>query len=257
MSAPHLGWLKRAAFEMQDYLRLIGQVLLGLVSRPIYLRDVVEQLDAIGIGSMTVVLLTGVFTGMVLALQSGMTLDQFGGRSIVGKLVAASMVRELGPVLTALMVTGRVGSGIAAELGSMMVTEQISALRALGTDPIRKLVVPRVVAGTIMVPVLTIIGDAVGMVGGAVISNIQLHVAGSVYWNNVVQGLYMQDIWMGLIKPFVLGFCLVTIACHVGLRTTGGTQGVGRATTNAVVAGSVAVLALDFLLTKFLIAAIY
>ncbi len=194
---------------------------------------------------------------MVLALQSGMTLDQFGARSVVGRLVSASMVKELGPVLTALMVTGRVGSGIAAELGSMVVTDQIAALRALGTDPIRKLVVPRVVAGTLMVPVLTIVSDAVGMLGGAVISMTQLQVAGSVYWNNVVEGLYMEDLWMGLIKPVVLGFALVTIGCHVGLRAKGGTQGVGRATTNAVVGASVAVLALDFLVTKLLIALMY
>jgi phospholipid/cholesterol/gamma-HCH transport system permease protein len=252
-----IGWLKRAALETQEYLKLNAQVLRALVTRPIYVRDIIEQLDAIGVGSLTVVLLTGTFTGMVLALQSGMTLDQFGGRSMVGRLVSASMVKELGPVLTALMVTGRVGSGIAAELGSMVVTEQIAALRALGTDPIRKLVVPRVVAGTIMVPVLTVVGDGVGMLGGALISRIELRVAGSVYWNNVVQGLYPQDLWMGLIKPVVLGFSLVTIACHVGLRTKGGTQGVGRATTNAVVAASVAVLALDFLVTKLLIATIY
>jgi phospholipid/cholesterol/gamma-HCH transport system permease protein len=257
VAQPRIGWLKRAALEMQEYLQLIGQVGTGLVSRPIYVRDIIEQLDAIGVGSMTVVLLTGTFTGMVLALQSGMTLDQFGARSMVGRLVSASMVKELGPVLTALMVTGRVGSGIAAELGSMVVTEQIAALRALGTDPVRKLVVPRVVAGTVMVPVLTVIGDGVGTLGAAIISKIELRVAGSVYWNNVVQGLYLQDIWMGLIKPVVLGFCLVTIACHVGLRTKGGTQGVGRATTNAVVAGSVAVLAVDFLVTKLLIATIY
>lgn len=250
-------WLKRAVEEVQEYLRLIGRVAHGLVSRPIYARDIVEQLDAIGLGSMTVVLLTGTFTGMVLALQSGLTLDQFGAREVVGRLVSASMVKELGPVLTALMVTGRVGSGIAAELGSMMVTEQIAALRALGTDPVRKLVVPRVVAGTLMVPVLTIIADGVGMVGGGIISVTQLNVAWSVYWSNVVQGLYMADIWMGLIKPFVLGFCLVTIGCHVGMRTTGGTQGVGRATTNAVVAGSVAVLAVDFLVTKLLITLMY
>jgi phospholipid/cholesterol/gamma-HCH transport system permease protein len=251
------GWLKRAAIESEEYLRLIGQACMGLVTRPIYFRDVIEQLDVIGIGSMTVVLLTGTFTGMVLALQSGLTLDEFGARSIVGRLVGASMVKELGPVLTALMVTGRVGSGIAAELGSMVVTDQIAALRALGTDPIRKLAVPRIVAGTVMVPVLTIISDGVGMVGGAIISRVQLQVAGSVYWNNVVDGLYLTDVWMGIIKPIVLGFCLVTISCHVGLRTTGGTQGVGRATTNAVVAASVAVLALDFLVTKLLIATIY
>jgi phospholipid/cholesterol/gamma-HCH transport system permease protein len=249
--------LKRPVLEVQEYLRLVGAVFAGLVTRPIYGRDVVEQLDAIGIGSLADVLLTGAFTGMVLALQSGLTLDQFGARSVVGRLVSASMVKELGPVLTALMVTGRVGSGIAAELGSMAVTEQIAALRALGTDPVRKLVVPRVIAGTLMVPVLTVISDAVGMVGAALITTLQLRVASSVFWNNVVQGLYTQDIWMGLIKPFVLGFMLVTIGCHVGLRTRGGTQGVGRATTEAVVAGSVAVLAMDFLVTKLLIAVMY
>jgi phospholipid/cholesterol/gamma-HCH transport system permease protein len=251
------GWLKAAVLEAQEYMLLLGKVGRALITRPIYFRDIIEQLDSIGLGSMTVVLLTGTFTGLVLALQSGLTLDQFGARSMVGRLVSASMVKELGPVLTALMVTGRVGSGIAAELGSMMVTEQISALRSLGTDPIRKLVVPRVVAGTVMVPILTVISDAVGIGGAAIISRSQLKVAGSVFWNNVVQGLYMKDVWMGLIKPVVLGFALVTIACHVGLRTKGGTQGVGRATTNAVVAGSVAVLAVDFLVTKLLIAVMY
>jgi phospholipid/cholesterol/gamma-HCH transport system permease protein len=250
-------WLKGAILEVQEYLRLIGRVGSGLVTKPIYGRDIIEQLDAIGIGSLTVVFLTGAFTGAVLALQSGMTLDQFGARPAVGRLVAASMVRELGPVLTALMVTGRVGSGIAAELGSMMVTDQIAALRALGTDPIRKLVVPRVVAGTVMVPILTILSDALGIAGGALISNFQLRVGYSVYWNNVVQGLYPEDLWMGLIKPVVLGFALVSIGCHVGLRTKGGTQGVGRATTNAVVAASVAVLAVDFFLTKLLITLMY
>ena len=249
--------LKRAVLEVQEYLLLVGQIARALVSRPIYTRDIVEQLDAIGIGSLTVVVLTGLFTGMVLALQSGLTLDQFGARSVVGRLVGASMVKELGPVLTALMVTGRVGSGIAAELGSMAVTDQIAALRSLGTDPIRKLVVPRVIAATLMVPALTVVSDAVGMIGGLVISVTQLNVAGSIYWSNVYEGLYLDDIWMGLIKPFVLGFALATIACTVGLRARGGTQGVGRATTNAVVGGSVAVLAVDFLVTKLLIALMY
>lgn len=249
--------VKRGVLEVQEYMRLVGQVGRALVTRPIYTRDIIEQLDAIGIGSLTVVILTGTFTGMVLALQSGMTLDQFGGRDVVGRLVSASMVKELGPVLTALMVTGRVGSGIAAELGSMVVTDQISALRALGADPVRKLVLPRVVAGTVMLPLLTVVGDAVGIVGGWIISTMQLRVASSVYWNNVVQGLFMADIWMGLIKPLVFGFVLVSIGCQVGLRTTGGTQGVGRATTRAVVGASVVVLAVDFFLTKLLIALMY
>jgi len=250
-------WLKAALLEVQEYTKLCIRAAHGCVSRPFYYHDVVEQFDSIGLGSMTVVILTGMFTGAVLALQSGFTLDQFGARTAVGRLVSASMVKELGPVLTALMVTGRVGSGIAAELGSMMVTEQISALRALGTDPIRKLVVPRVLAGVIMVPLLTIISNAVGMVGAWFITVWQLRVASSVYWNSVVDALYIQDVWMGLIKPFFLGFAIVSIGCHVGLRTSGGTQGVGRATTNAVVAASVAVLTVDFFVTRLLITVLF
>jgi len=236
---------------------MIGKVGRALVTPPFYFRDVVEQFDAIGVGSLTVVLLTGMFTGMVLALQSGMTLDQFGARSMVGRLVSASMVKELGPVLTGLMVAGRVGSGIAAELGSMVVTDQIAALRALGTDPIRKLVLPRILAGLFMVPILTVISTAVGMVGGWLVTFSLLRVASSVYWNSVVQGLFIQDVWMGLIKPFVLGFTIVSLGCHVGLRTSGGTQGVGRSTTNAVVASSVAVIAVDYLVTQLLIVLMY
>ena len=252
-----IDWVKSALLELQEYVKLVGAVGRGLVSRPFYGRDIVEQLDAIGVGSLTVVLLTGLFTGAVLALQSGMTMDQFGARSLVGRLVSASMIKELGPVLTALMVTGRVGSGIAAELGSMMVTDQISALRALGTDPVRKLVLPRVVAGVVMLPLLTVIADFVGIVGAWVITVTQLRVASSVYWNTVTDGLYLQDIWMGLIKPVFLGFAIVSVACHVGMRASGGTQGVGRATTHALVAGSVLVLVLDFFLTKIMIAAFY
>jgi phospholipid/cholesterol/gamma-HCH transport system permease protein len=250
-------WLKEALLEVQEYTKLCIAVARAAVSRPFYHRDVIEQFDAIGLGSLTVVILTGMFTGAVLALQSGFTLDQFGARTAVGRLVSASMVKELGPVLTALMVTGRVGSGIAAELGSMMVTDQINALRALGTDPIRKLAVPRVIAGVLMVPILTIIANFVGMIGAWFITVWQLRVASSIYWNSVVDSLYMADVWMGLIKPFFLGFAIVSIGCHVGLRASGGTQGVGRATTNAVVAGSVAVLVVDFFITKILFSVLY
>src|SRR6188508_3506681 len=156
-----------------------------MTSPPFYYRDIVMQLDAIGVGSLTVVVLTGFFTGAVLALQSGITLDQFGARPFVGRLVSASMLKELGPVLTGLMLAGRVGSGIAAELGSMVVTDQINALRALGTDPIRKLVVPRLLAGFLMAPLLTVVSDASALVGGWVIAVFNLHVAGSVYWQSV------------------------------------------------------------------------
>ena len=257
MVARLIEWVKAALLEVQEYVLMLARVGRGLVTRPFYYRDLIEQFEVIGVGSLTVVLLTGLFTGMVLALQSGMTLDQFGARSMVGRLVSASMVKELGPVLTGLMVAGRVGSGIAAELGSMVVTDQIAALRALGTDPIRKLVLPRIVAGFLMVPVLTVISCGVGMVGGWIVTTSLLRVASSIYWNSVVQGLYIQDVWMGIIKPFVLGFTIVSIGCHVGMRTRGGTQGVGRATTNAVVASSVAVIAVDYLVTQLLIVLMY
>ena len=250
-------WVKAPLLEVQQYVLLVGAALRGIFSPPYYRRDIIEQFEDIGIGSVTVVLLTGFFTGAALALQSGQTLDQFGARSLVGRLVSASMIRELGPVLTGLMLAGRVGSGIAAELGSMVVTDQINALRALGTDPVRKLVVPRVLAGTFMAPVLTVVADTLGITAGWLIAVTNLRVGSSVYWTSVIEGLYLEDTWQGLIKPFALGFVIVTIGCYVGLRTTGGTQGVGRATTSAVVVASVAVIAVDFFLTPLLIELLY
>jgi phospholipid/cholesterol/gamma-HCH transport system permease protein len=250
-------WLKSAVLEVQEYMRLQAATLRAIASPPYYFRDIVHQFESIGMGSMTVVLLAGFFTGAVLALQTGITLDQYGARPFVGRLVSATMVKELGPVLTALMLAGRIGSGIAAELGSMTVTDQINALRTLGTDPVRKLVVPRVLAGFFMAPVLTIIANTVGMIGGWIVAVSQLRVSGSLYWSGVVEVLLLEDIWMGTIKPFCLGYAIVTIGCHVGLRTTGGTQGVGRATTNAVVAASVAVIAVNLFMTRLLITLMY
>ncbi|HET9194849.1 MAG TPA: ABC transporter permease [Vicinamibacterales bacterium] len=250
-------WLKGVVLEAQEYVRLQVTTARAAVSRPFYFRDVVEQFEQIGIGSLTVVVLTGFFTGAVLALQTGITLDQFGARPFVGRLISASMIKELGPVLTGLMLAGRIGSGIAAELGSMVVTDQINALRALGTDPIRKLVVPRVLAGFLMAPVLTVIANTVGIIGGWLIAVFQLRVASSLYWSSIIEGLYMDDAIMGIVKPFCLGYVIVTIGCHVGLRTTGGTQGVGRATTAAVVAASVAVIAVDFFVTRLMITLLY
>jgi phospholipid/cholesterol/gamma-HCH transport system permease protein len=194
-------------------MRLIGQVGRGLVTRPIYARDIIEQLDAIGVGSLTVVILTGTFTGMVLALQSGMTLDQFGGREVVGRLVSASMVKELGPVLTALMVTGAL-----ARASPPSSDRWLSRIRSPRSGPWRR---PGAQAGDsargrrhVMLPLLTVVSDAVGIAGGWIISTMQLRVASSVYWNNVVQGLFLDDLWMGLIKPLAFGFVLVSIGCH-------------------------------------------
>lgn len=247
-------WLKLAVLAVQEYVLLSWRALWALVTPPHYVRDLVAQMDALGVGSISIVVLTGTFTGMVLALQSAASLDAFGARPYVGRLVSVSMVRELGPVLTALMVTGRVGSGMAAELGSMVVTQQIDALRVLGTDPVRKLVAPRIAAGMVMVPLLTVIADAVGIFGGSLISVFNLKLSWEFYWRSVGNSLVMNDLAMGLTKPVVFGFILTSVGCFMGLRTTGGTQGVGIATTRSVVVASVLILSTDFFMTKILLA---
>ncbi len=250
-------WMKSAAVEVQEYVRLVASAVSDTFSPPVYRHDIVEQLDLLGVGSLTVVLLAGLFTGAALVAQTGITLDAYGARTVVGRLVSAAMVKELGPVLTCLMLTGRIGSGIAAELGSMVVTDQINALRALGTDPIRKLVVPRMLAGLIMAPILTVVSDFVGIFGGWLVARFQLQVSTALYWSSVTDALFVQDIEQGLIKPIVFGFLIVMIACHVGLRTSGGTQGVGKSTTVSVVAGSVAVIAADFFVGQLLVWLLY
>lgn len=238
---------------VQEYSLLSFAGVRALLTPPRYPKEILAQMDSLGVGSLTIVVLTGMFTGMVLALQSSATLDVFGARAYVGRLVCVSMVRELGPVLTALMVTGRVGSGMAAELGSMVVTQQIDALRVLGSDPIRKLVAPRIAAGVIMVPILTVISNALGIVGAGILSVYSLKLQWEFYWRSVTGALGINDLAMGLTKPIVFGFILASVGCHMGLRTRGGTQGVGEATTRSVVVASVMILASDFFMTKFLL----
>ena len=210
------------------------------------------QADSIGVGSLPIVVLTGFFTGAVLALQTSNTLQQFGSLSLTGQLVSLSMVRELGPVLTGLMVAGRNSSGMASELGSMKVTEQIDAMRAMGVDPTKKLVTPRVVATAVMLFFLSIISDLVGLAGGYVISYLRLGLNTYEYWNTAYQALRFEDVVMGLTKPFVFGVIIATIGCYYGMSAKGGTQGVGRATTQAVVAASVLILVTDYFMTQLL-----
>ena len=245
--------LKEVVLAVQEYSFLSARALASLASRPRYTREILAQMDVLGVQSLSIVILTGTFTGMVLALQSAASLDVFGARPYVGRLVCISMVRELGPVLTALMVTGRVASGMAAELGSMVVTQQIDALRVLGTDPVRRLVAPRIVAGIVMVPLLTVVSDTVGIFGGGLISVFSLQLNWIYYWRSVGQSLVLNDLWMGLSKPLVFGFLLSSIGCYMGLNTKGGTQGVGLSTTRSVVVASVAILSSDFFLTKVLL----
>jgi phospholipid/cholesterol/gamma-HCH transport system permease protein len=237
---------------VQDYVFFSAQAVANFFRKPFYFADMVQQADFIGVGSLPIVVLTGFFTGAVLAVQASNTLERFGSITLVGQLVSLSMVRELGPVLTSLMVAGRNASGMASELGSMVVTEQIDAMRALGTDPMKKLVTPRVVATVFMLFFLTIISDLVGLTGGLFIAKALLRLDARQYWSNAWQTLVYQDIFMGLIKPVLFGFIISTIGCFYGMNARGGTQGVGRATTQAVVAASVLILAMDLFLTRLL-----
>jgi phospholipid/cholesterol/gamma-HCH transport system permease protein len=218
--------------------------------RPPEWRLLSEQLEQVGWRSLSIVNLTALFTGMVLALQLGNYLARFGAKMFVSRIVGMSLVRELGPVLTALMIGGRVGAGITAELGSMAVTDQVDAIRALGASPVRNLVVPRIVATVVMLPVLTIIGDLVGVLGGLVLSVTELNVSADFYINSLVQVLLLDDVFSGIGKSVFFGYFIGIIACYNGLGVTGGADGVGRATTQTVVAASITVLVSDFFLTK-------
>jgi phospholipid/cholesterol/gamma-HCH transport system permease protein len=245
--------LKRNALAVQEYSLLAARSLSNLFRRPRYFADMIYQADLIGVGSLPIVVLTGTFTGAVLALNTRATLEQFGALSLTGELVSLSMVRELGPVLTSLMVAGRNASGMASELGSMQVTEQIDAMRALGTDPYKKLVTPRVISTVFMMFFLTIISDLVGLIGGWFISSFWFGLDSSQYWNETYQTLKFNDVLMGLVKPIIFGFIIATVGCYYGLSTRGGTQGVGRSTTQAVVVASVLIIATDFFVTKLLL----
>jgi len=248
-----LDFLKGPIQAIQEFYELTGRALRNVARKPHYVDDILLQMDAIGVGSIPIVLLTGFFTGAVMAMQMGRSLQQYGQVGRTGTFVSIILVRELGPVLAAVMVAGRNASGIASELGSMKVTEQIDAMRALGTDPVQKLVTPRMIATAIMLPALTVIDDFVGMVGGWVMSIILFGLPTRQYWTLTWQALVWNDVGQGLLKPFIFSFMISLIGCFYGLRTTGGTQGVGRATTQAMVAASVAIFILDLFVGKFFV----
>ena len=228
------------------------QALVQGVRPPYDLFGLLRQIDLVGVRSLGVIGVAAVFTGLVLALQTAYALARFGAKAVSGMIVALAMVRELGPVLTALLVGGRVGSGITAELGSMQVTEQIDAMRAMGTSPVKKLVVPRVIATMFALPILTLIADIVGIVGGMVIMNYEFGVEYHQYYNSVITSLKLADLLSGLVKPVFFGTIIGLVGCYEGLKVTGGTAGLGRATTSTVVVSSVLVLVSTFFLTKFL-----
>jgi phospholipid/cholesterol/gamma-HCH transport system permease protein len=244
---------KKGALAVQEYAQLSGRALSNVFRKPFYAADLYQQADIIGVGSLPIVILTGFFLGGALAMQSSATLAQFGAAAFTGQLVSFSMIKEIGPVVTALMVSGRNASGMASELGSMIVTEQIDAMRALGTDPLKKLVMPRIVATVVMLFFLTILADAVGILGGGLVSVMMLGQDGSQYFHTAYQSLQYADIVQGLVKPVFFGFILATIGCFYGMKTRGGTQGVGRSTTQAVVVSSVIIIATDFVIIRTMI----
>jgi len=236
-----------------------GRIILLLISAitwmlrpPFRFRLIFKQMEFVGVNSIFVVLITGIFTGMVFALQSYYGFKMFGGESLVGATVALGLTRELGPVFTALMVTGRVGSAMTAELGTMKVTEQIDALHSMSVNPIHYLVMPRIVAAIFMLPVLTIVSDFVGILGGYFVGVEMLKINSGIFIAKIVEFVDLEDIFNGLIKAACFGLILSLIGCYKGIRTTGGAEGVGKATTQSVVLSSVTIFISDYFLTSFM-----
>ena len=234
--------------------RLAGHTLVRMVTPPLEMAEIFRQFDRIGVGSLNLTNITALFTGMVLALQTAYALAKFGASMYIGEIIALSLVRELGPVLTALMVGGRVGAGITAEIGSMAVTEQVDAIRSMAADPVRKLVVPRTWATVAMLPLLTILADALGIFGGLLIAVLQEGLSPSFYMQRTFQVLTFDDIWVGVAKPVVFAFLIAILACYNGLNARGGADGVGKATTNTVYIVAISVLVSDFFITKLFLA---
>lgn len=243
----------QAVYEIQEATMMAGHAFRSAFAKPRYTREIITQMDRIGVGSLMIITLTGAFTGGILALNTAPTLKTFGATSVTGMLVMTSLVREMGPVLASLMLAGRVGSAIAAELGSMVVSEQVDAMRALGTDPVKKLVWPRLFTLMIMTPALTLVADIVGALGGWMVATTLMNVASSVYINSAKNALTYNDIIGGaLVKPMVFGLIIAIVSCRAGLRTHGGTVGVGRSTTQAVVLSDILILAADFFIQKLM-----
>jgi phospholipid/cholesterol/gamma-HCH transport system permease protein len=229
---------------------LTGRAFFAMVRPPYEVASWIRQMEQIGVRSLGVAGITTVFTGMVLALQTALSLPSLGIKYYIGSVVAKSLVRELGPVLTALIVGGRIGAGMTAEIGTMKVTEQIDALRSMATDPVKKLVVPKLVATLVMLPALTVIGDALGILGGLIVATLTLNLTPGLYLNDVFDSLNLGDVGSGIAKSFFFAYFIAVVGCYNGLNTTGGADGVGRATTNTVVLAAILVLVSDFFLTK-------
>jgi phospholipid/cholesterol/gamma-HCH transport system permease protein len=248
--------LKYLLKDLQGFYLLVLRGTLGIFRKPFYAKDAVEQMEYAGSGSFLIVLLVSLFIGMALSLQLAAELAPLGLKMYTGKIVSISIIREIGPVAIALVFTGRVGSGMASELGSMTLGHQVDTLRTFGVDPVKKLVTPRILSALVMLPALTVIGDAVALMGGYYIAVFVGNQSGSVYWSSVRDVLNFPNVFSGIAKPFIFGMVIAGIGCHMGLSTRGGSRGLRQATTQAVVFSIITVIITDFVLTRILLSAL-
>ena len=244
---------KMQVLSFQSYTLLTLQSVRDIFTTTRYAGDVIVQMDQIGVGSLLIVIVALVCVGGVVVLNSSSQFSRFGATALTGDAVSLALLRELGPVFTSLLVAGRNATGMASELGSMVVTEQVDAMRGLGIDPIRKLMTPRVLAMILVLPLLVAVGDCAGLLGGFAVATITLHLSAEQFWTRAVHALVFGDLVMGFAKPVIFGFIIATVGCHEGFRVKGGTAGVGRATITAFVVSSVVVLVVDLFVTRFLL----
>jgi phospholipid/cholesterol/gamma-HCH transport system permease protein len=249
----HKGRVERFVGHLGELAQLTSRTALSVARRPLELDSTLHQLESLGVRSMGIVAVTSVFIGMVMTIQFAFGFKRFGAVEYIPRVIIISFCRELAPTLTAIIVGGRIGSGMAAEVGAMNVTEQVDAIRALGADPAKKLVLPRVLAAIIVMPLLSVYALALGTVGAIFICAVQLDIKPQLFMSGALEAVRLGDFFAGLAKTPFFGFLIAIIGCHFGLRTTGGTEGVGLSTTRTVVAVSIAILIADFFLTKMLI----
>jgi phospholipid/cholesterol/gamma-HCH transport system permease protein len=245
--------VKALVNELQNFYSLSFHGLMGLLRRPFYIHDTIEQMDYAGAGSFFIIVLVYLFVGMALSLQLAAELSVLGLKIYTGKVVGISIIREIGPVAAALVFTGRVGSGIASELGSMVLGHQVDTLRVFGVDPVKKLVTPRIVSALVMLPALTLIGDAASLLGGYYIAVFVSHQSGHVYWTSIREVLNFENVFSGSVKPFIFGYLIASISCYMGLSAKGGAIGLRGATTRAVVLSIIMIIVADFILTRILL----
>ena len=245
--------LKELVYDLQELYLLSARGLLGIFRKPFYFNDTIEQMDYAGAGSFFIIVLVSLFVGMALSLQLSAELSIMGLKTFTGKIVGISIIRELGPMVVALVYTGRVGAGIASELGSMVLGHQVDTLRAFGVDPIKKLVTPRIISALIMLPALTIIGDLVSLLGSYYVAVFISHQSGTFFWSSIRKVLTFENVFSGSFKPFIFGFLITCICCYMGLTTRGGSQGLRQATTQAVVLSIIMIIVFDFVLTRILL----